>query len=603
MGNSLSEFIRYHPIFSSLSLIEKTKTLPFLKLLSVEKGEQIFIPNDTTDYVYFVISGKISTDIMDEKFKVTEEKIFGLEGILGQNTYNYSAKSESDAILVRIQSKKLLELMNKYPKISIFLLSGKNTIKEEKKEEQNEINSQNHLTGILAWIFAAIIPLLTYNLLGDYLDYSQKIFVSLFFSGVALWMFNVIHESIPGLLIVIVTAMLNIIPNNVIGSGFSSNTALLFLSLSGLSTIIVSSGLLYRFSLLIVKYTPKKFINAVLLIFGLILTPIIPSMVNRAQLVVSVAKDIASAFNIKNGSILATKMAVSCFFGTTICSNLVITGSLMNFLAVGFLPDQTRFSLDSIGWVKIAILPCALILLANIIALPLIFYSKEKPEADINTTKEQINLMGPLSQKEIYSTNAILLFWLAIMFIPFHFISIVWISMFLFASLLSLKCIDLKDWAEKTNWGFFLFISAVTGIGAGIKALGLDAVLKKCILYATQSTLTNEFSVITFIILVCLMIRFLLPVGPAFVVMMSIAIPVSEMSGINLIAIMFTILIVADVWFFPYQAQFYTIFETEFGNSLLYDKKKFFIYNTIVNVSRISSIYISIPYWKTLGII
>lgn len=597
---SLGEFIKHHPIFSSLSIFEKTKILPFMKILSIKNGEQLFISNETDKYVYFVSSGSVLIDSDEANFKVKSDKIIGLNEIIDNKSYNYSAIAETDTILVRIPGEKLLGLMNKHPQISMFLLSGKNFTEEECKK-----NNEPQIKPILAWIFATIIPLLTYTFLGDYLDYPQKIFVSLISSGLAFWIFNVVHESVPGLFIVIISAILNIIPTkSAIVSGFSSDSILLLFGISSLATLLISSGLLYRLSLLIIKYSPKTFINSILFVLGMIITPIIPSMSYRTKLMASVANSAASAFNLKKDSVFATKMTVSCFFGTTSCSSLIVTGSLTNFIAIGFLQQQENFSLQTIGWLNIAIVPVLLIVLANIIMMPLMFYSKEKPSANKTVIKEQIDLLGNFSRSEKYSLYSVSLLFISVLFSSFHFISITWIAMLLFTSLLALKCIDIKDWVKKTNWSFFLFLGSVIGIGAGIIDLGLNETLKNCIIYIANSSLTNEINVLTFIILLSIILRLAFSAWPALVIMMLISFPVSEISGINLLSIMFTLLIISDMWFFPYQSHHYKTFvENLDSTSLLHNKKTFLTYNIIMNAVKISSIYISIPYWKYLGIV
>lgn len=595
----LVDFIDSHPIFSSLSTIEKATTLPSMKILTIKEGERIFTQGESSDYTYFILSGSVSTDCKEKDFRNIGDKIIGLDMVLGRKKYNCSATASSSATLVQISSAKLIDMISKHPKISVFLLSGA----PETQEKELNITKPTPIKNTLVWLFAAIIPILMYKLLDGHIGYSQNIFTSLFFAGVTLWIFNIVHESVPGLIIVTVTAIMNIAPNNIIVSGFASDTTLLFLSLFGLSTIITASGLFYRLSLLIVRYTRSTFINTILFLLGILMTPIIPSMITRSQLIAQLVKDISDAYKLNHNSVLITKLSVACFFGTTLFSNIFFTGSLMNFILTDFLPEQSKFSIETIGWIKIALAPGLFLLLINAIALPIIFRSKEKIFTNIDTSKKQLKLMGKLSRDEVHSIYASILFFIAIMTISIHHIPIVWISMFLFLVLIGLGCIDFKTWAQKMNWGFFFFISSISCISATMKYLKLDSILKDCITSIRGKMVFSDVEVLTFIIVLSLLSRLILPVGSSIVILISLAIPISEMYGVNLLTIMFTLLIVSDVWFFPYQSQFYQIFKDEFSGSQFYNKKTFIMYNMIMNVSRVGCIYASIPYWRYIGVI
>jgi DASS family divalent anion:Na+ symporter len=60
---------------------------------------------------------------------------------------------------------------------------------------------------------------------------------------------------------------------------------------------------------------------------------------------------------------------------------------------------------------------------------------------------------------------------------------------------------------------------------------------------------------------------------------------------------------ISDIWFFPYQCTYYIQIESEIIKEPLFNMKKFFIYNAFSNILRIAAVFVSIPYWKWLGLL
>jgi DASS family divalent anion:Na+ symporter len=103
---------------------------------------------------------------------------------------------------------------------------------------------------------------------------------------------------------------------------------------------------------------------------------------------------------------------------------------------------------------------------------------------------------------------------------------------------------------------------------------------------------------------ITLIARIFVPIAPTIVLLSTIFIPLASNEGVNPWLVTFIILVAADMWFVPYQNSFYIIFEEAglINNQLFYDRKKFILFNLFVGILKLGAFYISIPYWKSLGL-
>ncbi len=109
------------------------------------------------------------------------------------------------------------------------------------------------------------------------------------------------------------------------------------------------------------------------------------------------------------------------------------------------------------------------------------------------------------------------------------------------------------------------------------------------------------FVILSFIII--LVMRLFIPSNSAVIILTTILFPIAQTYGINLWIVSFIILMFSDMWFFPYQSTYYIQFENEMCDEIYFNEKDLLILNGISNIFRILAIFISIYYWKQVGIL
>jgi divalent anion:Na+ symporter, DASS family len=284
-------------------------------------------------------------------------------------------------------------------------------------------------------------------------------------------------------------------------------------------------------------------------------------------------------------------------------SKVFFTGALLNFAALGLLSKSEQFEVSIVGWMHAAIIPGIILLVVNFLALPLIFHSREKLVVHQQNAQEVRKVLGDMQPAEWHAVIVLVLFALTAYTISSHQIQIAWLSLFFFFALSGLRILKISDWAVHTDWSFLLFICMGIGIANGMNHLKMDELMKPILSKCISGIEGNRVYILTLVMAATLGLRLVMQMGPAFFTMMLILMPLAELTGITTWVMAFTILMMCDVVFFPYQDEYRIALDNFSKYTPSFNQKLFWQYNMIINIARIISIYLSIPYWRYLGML
>jgi hypothetical protein len=102
---------------------------------------------------------------------------------------------------------------------------------------------------------------------------------------------------------------------------------------------------------------------------------------------------------------------------------------------------------------------------------------------------------------------------------------------------------------------------------------------------------------------VIIVIRFVIPNTATIAICATIFMPLAAQAGVNPWVVGFIILLLGDMWFFPYQCSHYIQFQELTRSKAVYDEAAFLRFNFFMNFVRIAGIYASMPFWRALGIL
>ena len=451
-----------------------------------------------------------------------------------------------------------------------------------------------------------ILPILAYYYLENAgIASESRWFLSFLTCTVSMWMFRLFSEFIPGVFLLMSTLMFGIAPVNVVLSGLSSETFLLIMSVFVISLLITTSGLTHRFMFYLSNYASRSMLalNLVIFLIGTILTPMVPSIVSRCTLVTPLVSKMVQNLNINNKSFLSVQFAASAFFGCSIFANVILSSSLMNFVILGLLPVQEQDQFQWFGWLKAAGVYGMAVAAGYFVFMLITMLMSKKKEVRKSIFTEQLQALGKIRSEEITGIIGIVVLTVGLLTNSIHKIHPSIVTLFIMFCIFGFGFISKTQFQRDIDWPFLIFMASAVSITATIKFLGMDIWLSQYLKILTSAS--NSGTVfLTYIGIITLISRVFLPIAPSIVLLSTTFIPLAANEGVNPWMVTFMILVAADMWFIPYQNSFYIIFEEAglINNQMFYDRKKFIIFNLFVGAIKIGAFYISIPYWKSLGL-
>lgn len=477
---------------------------------------------------------------------------------------------------------------------------------EISKNQTTNLFKSRELFETIGWLLAIIVPLAVYIFLPPIntvhpVD-EPKIFLCVVSCASVMWAFSLLPELVPMFFIILVTALLSLVDPAIILSGFSSATFVTLLGISALTYGIIQSGALKRFILYFMQTPSFRRLNIIFFFSGLIISPLLPSIINRCQLLSSVLSDISKSIKITPDNKPFLNLFTNGFFSTTLFASSFLTASLMNFIIFSVLPLQEQQAFQSAGWLIGTAVLTFFLLFSYAVVFFFFFHSKEKISITTGGITEHLNQMGVIKKSEKFTTFCLFALFIGMLTVDYHHIPQSWLCFSLLFLLLVLKHINLNDFQRNVDWSFILFLCSLVSLSQAFKDLKLDVWLYEGLIHYFPQIFINRWTLFSSMIGITLLLRFFLPIGAAVAILIPSAISIASQVGISAWPLCFTILFSADIWFFPYQCTFYRIYKDAFSQTFPHERK-FLIINVVMNILKIIAILISLPYWKHLSLI
>jgi len=97
--------------------------------------------------------------------------------------------------------------------------------------------------------------------------------------------------------------------------------------------------------------------------------------------------------------------------------------------------------------------------------------------------------------------------------------------------------------------------------------------------------------------------RLVLPSDLSLILTATVFLPLAQAHGINPWVVGFTILMLGDAWFFPYQAPQYLLMQSLNRREGLYRERVLLSANLYLNALRLAALLAAVPFWRWLGIL
>lgn len=576
-------------------------------------GETIYHAHENANTLYLIESGTVAFITQGGKHVAVSGTRFGEETATDVPCYLSDAVAVTDVVAFAIPRFSLVGLNQFNPGhkaefyFSLLANFGGEEIRRASVSESGCVTAKDrNWFEAAGWLLAIFLPLAIMLFTGD-LGVSREIrtFLAIFSAAIVMWVFELVDEFVPGLFAVLMTLALGLAPPKVVLGGFASDGFFMAMSILGLGTVIVLSGLGFRCLLWLLRYLPSTNAghNLGLLLTGFLINPVIPSINARTILIAPFLIDMVETVKFQFRGKAATQLAVAAFTGATLFSAAFLTSRSINFVLYGMLSLQEQQHFSWIYWFYAAAATSITMLLLYLVAAGIFFRSPEKSLLSKQQVEVQLNLLGKVKSREWAAIIGIVVFSIGIVTTSIHNIQPPWMGMAILYTLLLFGYLNKSEFREKTDWPGLIYLGTLIGVISTFNYLGLDTWLTSNLSILSE-VLSRSFSLfLAILFVVVFVIRLVFPNTATIAICATIFMPIASHAGVNPWVIGFTLLLLGDMWIFPYQCPHYQQFQTIVREKHIYDEPMFLKFNMLMNFVRLAGVYAAIPFWGMLGLL
>lgn len=603
------------PIFQQASYLGLARLLPYTSERQLQKGDMLYRAGLPADEFFYLLDGDVELISSEQQSILPGSRRLGEEAATDFDHYLADAIAIT-AVRVLVISRKSLTILFEsrselkarfyFSLMQTFAGDNMHAIQSAGDAGTASGNSKpEHVSTIIGWLLAALAPALVLFFGRDWgLEKPALYFLAICSITIVMWVFTLVDEYIPGIFALLATLSMGLVPTPVILSGLASDGFVLAMSVLGLAAVIVSSGLSYRLLLQLLMRLPNTgfWQNSALLGIGFLLTPLIPSINGRVALVTPFLSDMLEILQQKTRSVTANQLAISAFVGVSLLSGVFLSSKSVNFVVFGLLPDQIQDQFQWLGWLAAsAVVAAVLILLHGVMSL-LFLRGGQRSHLSREQLAVQLSLLGKIKSGEWAAIAGVVLFMVGVATSSLHKVASPWLGMAILFGILLFGALNKTEFREKIDWPFLIYLGGIVGITSAINYLGLGLVIANQLPWLGEYMYSNFSLFVLLLAGVVFVIRLAVPISATIVIMATILMPVATHYGVNPWVVGFIVLIVGEMWFFPYQCSYYLQFR-QLSRGTIYDERMFLAFNALANVMKLGAIYASMPYWKTLGLL
>lgn len=571
-------------------------------------GEPLFEPEDSADRLFVILEGCVDVRISGRRFTRRAHDMVGASAVVGHARYGASAIAINTVIALVIRQADIAVLVSHDDTLrswayeTLLGISPPETALGTGRSRRPAVGSVE----LLGWLLTILAPALIVIFgPGTGSKLSTTLFLAIAAATVLMWLFNLADEFIPALFAIVAILALDIAPPSVVLSGFTSDGFFMAMGVLALGVLIVASGLSYRVLLLLLKHLPNSqpWHNFSLLLIGTLLTPIVPVTNGRVALIKPILLDMVKTLHLGPQGKAATLLASSAFSGVTLLSAVILSSKSSNFVVYGLLPEQVRDQYQWLGWLGASAVNGAFLFIFYTLLSWLLFRNRERPTISSDAIDIQLRVLGRLTRKEWGAIAGTVFFVLGVLTESIHKVKTPWLGMALMFGFLIFELLNKEEFKKRIDWTLLIYLASLVGFGATFSHFGLDRWVADR-LGGLGGNLNDKLP--QFLMLLSggmILIRLVLPMSPAIAIAATVLMPIAEAQGVSAWIVGFAILNLGEMWFFPFQSTQYLQMRETSGEPLVFDERRFLLFNAAMNVARIAAIYLSIPYWWLIGLL
>lgn len=457
----------------------------------------------------------------------------------------------------------------------------------------------------IEWVMGLIIPI-AIALLPLGIPYEIQMWLALTTFAVIFWLFELLPNSIVGLLLCIFYFMSKIVTPSVAFAAWT--TAIPWVVVGGLlfGIAMIETGLAKRIAYWMIIKLGGSYIAVLfsICIVGLILSLFDPDPMSKVAILLPIGVGVCQAMKIEPQHRLASAAMLAVYFGGMSSCQAYLTGGAHMVMAAEMVEKVTGEKILWITWLIQNFVPAVLWIVMSLLVTILVLRVRRAEHKTITDDKtildevrKQYSELGPMQSSE-KKLAVILLVLLALCATDFvHGISASWLFPIIAPILFIPRVNILKaEHVNKINFGIILFIIGAMEIGvvaANVGAANMIADAIKPVIAGTPLYMAFSTWLFAFIINF-----FMTPLGGISALTTPIA-QIAANAGVRPELAMYGFLYGLDTFIFPYEvAPFLYVFA--FGYMSFHDALKVMVVRTIA--AALFMVAVAYPYWALIGL-
>ena len=611
-SNSDMHALLADPIFQQASDLGLARLIPYASERLLAAGEYLYRAGQPAQDFFYLLQGQVRLVTQKQQDIACNGQRLGQEAATDFDTYLTDAVALTALRVLVLPRKSFAILFESKPALkaefyfSLMQIFAGDHLHQAQPTERQAVShkAENWLT-LTGWLLVFIAPALLLHFgTGWGLEKNAVVFLAIFSATIVMWIFNLVDEYIPGIFALLATLAMDLVPMPVILSGLASDGFMLAMSVLGLGAVIVASGLSYRLLLQLLLRLPNTpfWQNSAILSVGFFLTPLIPSINGRVALVSPFLADMLEILHQKLKGVSANQLAVSAFTGVSLLSAVFLSSKSVNFVILGLLPDQIQDQFQWLSWLQASAVTGLVLLALYALLAASLLRGHEPSRLSRPQLALQLALLGRLQRGEWAAILGVALFMLGVLTTSLHRVPSPWLGMAILFGILLFGALSKKEFRQNIDWPFLIYLAGIVGIASAIDYLGLGQAIAAKLPWLGEYMHTNFNLFVLALSGVIFVLRLAVPISATIVILATILMPVAVHYGVNPWLVGFIILILGEMWFFPYQCSYYLQFR-QATKGKIFDERLFLRFNALFNLLKIGAVYASMPYWKSLGLL
>jgi CRP-like cAMP-binding protein len=431
----------------------------------------------------------------------------------------------------------------------------------------------------------------------------QAVFGLLMAAAIALWTAQLLPDFAVALGLVVAWLLVDLATPSQALAGFASLTWLFVLAVLAIAAAVARSGLMFRVGLLLVRRLPAGLAwqTALLLLTGLLVSPLLPSTMGRAALTAPLALTVAEARRLKDHSPAAAVLGLAAWIGSTPMTFAFLNASSLCLLAWGLLPEASRARFDWIHWLFAALPLIALVAVGTVAML----FAVVRPRGGSYTSRQQLQIqlavLGPLSRREKAMIMVLLFTLLGWLLAPLLRVDVAIVGILGMLAAVATGNLDRRG-LQELDWNFLVQFGVILSATGLVGGLGLDHALAGGLGAALAQLELAPWAFVGMLVVVGAVLEVLLGKTQMLLVLGLAVIPAAAFIGVEPWVVVITLLAGPSLWFLPGQAPAYLVAQAASENRL-YSPAQSRAVALGYAVVTLLAVGLSVPYWHLLGLL